>query len=81
MTSRGASIESLPETPSTKKGASQQTSSRRGVAPEGQLFQYFSALAGSVASDDRRSVDNSRLLPRPGRDIDNVSSRSAVFHA
>ena len=58
MTSRGASIESLPETPSKKTGASLQKSSRRGVAPGGQFFQYLSALAGGAPFHNRRSVEN-----------------------
>ena len=46
MTSRGASIESLPETTSNKTLASLRKSSRRGVAPEGQLFSILVRLGG-----------------------------------
>ena len=81
MTSLEASTGSLPETLAERTGASLQKYSRRGVAPERCLFRYFSALAGSVASVDRRSVENSILLPRPGREMEDVSSRSALFYA
>ena len=82
MTSPGASIESLPGIPSKKTGASLRTSSRRGVAPEELFFfQYFSALAGSASFHNRRGVENSRLLPRPGREVEDVSSRSALSYA